>query len=272
MSATFFDLMKYASTGIASPSMTAYDKARALVAFGGGKMQTLTGIPPISFVSKTGKPLISWSMLGNGEQSGTPTPDAPIMPEFVGKKVGADWTIPISCGGQTTPVYLGQVQTVRRVKKLVLTGEETEWTYPSAGVARIALTSESVKTTGINNAPISTHYIGRFSDSNGSIRILSDATKLNIVDTVNATDSTTWTTYLADQYAAGTPVTIWYVLATPETGIVNEPLCKIGDYADELHSEDAGVTIPTAKGSNTLTVETDLQPSSMSVTGPIKPS
>ena len=64
-------------------------------------------------------------------------------------------------------------------------------------------------------------------------------------------------------------MTIWCVLATPETAIVNEPLAKIGDYADELHSEDTTVTIQTVSGSNTLTIDTTLQPSSVSITGNI---
>lgn len=72
--------------------------------------------------------------------------------------------------------------------------------------------------------------------------------------------------WIAAQYAAGNPVTVWYVLATPTTGIVNEPLCKIGTYADELHSADVGVSIPTVKGQNTLTVDTELQPSEMTIT------
>lgn len=41
---------------------------------------------------------------------------------------------------------------------------------------------------------------------------------------------------------------------------------KIGDYADELSSTDAAVTIPTAKGGNTLTVDTTIQPSEMTIT------
>lgn len=84
---TFFDLQKFAHTGIASPDMTAYDKARALATFGGGETQTLTGIPPLSFKSN-GKPLISWSMLGNGQQAGTPAPDSPIMPQGTGERTG----------------------------------------------------------------------------------------------------------------------------------------------------------------------------------------
>ena len=67
--------------------------------------------------------------------------------------------------------------------------------------------------------------------------------------------------YLAQQYAAGTPVTVWYVLSTEETAVVNEPLMKIGDYADTLSMEQAGVRIPTANGSTTLDVETTVKPS-----------
>jgi hypothetical protein len=78
--------------------------------------------------------------------------------------------------------------------------------------------------------------------------------------------------YLASEYQAGHPVMVWYVLSAPETAIVNEPLAKIGDYADELHSTDAAVTIPTVKGQNTLTVDTELQPSEVSITGNIKPT
>lgn len=76
--------------------------------------------------------------------------------------------------------------------------------------------------------------------------------------------------FLAAQYANGTPVTVWYVLATPETGIVNEPLMKIGEYADTISFAQAGVTIPTVAGANTLTINTTVQPSSMSITGKIR--
>jgi hypothetical protein len=67
--------------------------------------------------------------------------------------------------------------------------------------------------------------------------------------------------YLAAQYANGTPVTIYYVLATPQTAVVNEPLCKIGDYADTLTATKAGVSIPTNNGNTTIDVETAVKPS-----------
>jgi hypothetical protein len=358
MSANYYELLKYAATGIASPGMTAYDKMRALAMSGGGAIKTLTGVPPLSFRAN-GKPLISWSMLGNGQQTGTPTHDAPIMPTFCGVRTGNLWNeeypnisgtiryiplyvgsgsftlstttpyddgvanlfllsgnvstgastagngawlyhnvtaqsesgyitiafrhysgttspadcktmlnsgstalpyepygykIQISCAGQTTPVYLGQTQTVRRVKKLVLDGAEN-WRKSSDGNIYIALSPNR----GVPWARLlSTHFTSSQVQTNGNLLWFVNA---NVdFDTVEECKS-----YLSAQYAAGTPVTVWYVLAEPETEIINGPLAKIGDYADELSSTDAGVTIPTAKGQNTLTVETDLQPSEMTI-------
>jgi hypothetical protein len=47
-------------------------------------------------------------------------------------------------------------------------------------------------------------------------------------------------------------VTVWYVLATEETGIVNEPLRKIGDYADTIDSTQTSAQIPTTAGSTAI--------------------
>ena len=260
---SFFDLQKYAATGIAATDMSAYDKARALAAFGGGKTQTLTDVPPLSFKAN-GKPLLSWSMLGNGSQTGTPTPEDPIEPEFVGTLSGANWTIPITCAGQTSTVYLGEVPTVRQIKKLVLTGEENILDMGNSVYSiRVAHRARF--------APLCTHYVGKAAGgwntiANHEIITAGSSTAEYRVRDDEYQTLADFKAFLAQQYANGTPVTVWYVLANEQTGIVNEPLCKIGNYADELHSEDAGVTIPTVKGDNTLTVEGDLPPSSMTIT------
>lgn len=367
MMTSFYNLLKYAQTGITSPDMTYYDKLRASTLMG-GVVQTLTGQPPLSFKAD-GTPLISWSMKGNGSQTGTPTHDNPVMPEFVGVRtanlfdkstaqlgyrvsangvarqedtacsdfifvhgksflyasnksqgtnfyffkedktllsyvkdfsteipsdafyvrVNLDITavdtymlnlgstalpyepygykIPFTCAGQTTPVYLGQTQTVRKIRKLVLTGEEG-WTITSNGVLRIGLSGQLRP-----SMPLCTHYIGSNSTAWSSIPDKSVTVSISgyiaILDTTY-TAVADWKSYLAAQYAAGHPVTVWYVLAEAQTAIVNEPLAKIGDYADELSSTDAAVTIPTVKGANTLTVETELQPSEMTITGRIQ--
>ena len=168
------------------------------------------------------------------------------------------YKIPISSASTTTPVYLGEVETTRRVKKLVLTGEETGWTkntvtennayyraisgyYRYNGLCSHYAIVDSVRAeTGV--------FFG------GAINFL---TKLS--DEIDTVDK--WKSYLQQQYAAGTPVTIWYVLATDETAVVNEPLMKIGEYADEV----SNISIPVTAGGDTISVGTTVQPSEVTV-------
>ena len=394
MMTSYFNLLKYAATGIASPDMTYYDKMRASTLMGGA-VQTLTGQPPLTFKAD-GTPLISWSMKGNGQQTGTPSPDNIIMPELVGVRtanlfdissvktgkfvragnisesrplgeevinagydcsdyiavsaetqytvkypsfydaVGAGlvyfdtsknaissvslheqggdtysfttpancayvrlswyningdacmlnlgstalpyepfgWAEKITCAGQTTPIYLGEVPTVRRIRKLVLTGTEpeTELKMPVANVFYVKTEKQYSYESG---KCMCTHYVNHqvVNSEMTSGEIKQDTTSsfgqqagVIVIKDTSYSSLANFKSFLAAQYAAGTPVTVWYVLANEQTGIVNEPLCKIGTYADELHSEDAGVSIPTAKGQNVLTVETELQPSEMTIT------
>lgn len=184
------------------------------------------------------------------------------------------YKIPVSCSGVTTPIYLGQVQTLRRINKLVLTGGENWKFAPASSGYRFSVGVndgvQSDTTVGIKS--YCSHFkivgTGQTYTITNSYTISSDFAFVCRIDSSYTLES--FKQWLATQYAAGTPVTVWYILTTSTTGIVNEPLCKIGDYVDELHSADAGVTIPTTRGQNVLTVGTDLQPSSVSITGYIK--
>ena len=174
-----------------------------------------------------------------------------------------------------TPIYLGSCQSTRRIKKRVLTGDES-WTKSDIAFYTFiqnAITYGLRLTTlfcshyqciddgrSYNDTPNNSVYSGGIAGSGYSIYFKTDA-----YSNVDA-----WKQWLADQYAAGTPVTVWYVMSEPETGIVNEPLHKIGDYADTITMAQAGVTIPTIAGTNTLLVDTTVQPSSMSITGKIR--
>lgn len=176
------------------------------------------------------------------------------------------YKIPITNAGQTVPVYLGEVPTVRRVKKIAFDGTEG-WTENTSGEntfrARLVLSQANINSvagycshlpfvaTGISqDIPLAGCY-------NSAAFLRFDRTMVN-----NITD---FKSYLAAQYAAGTPVTVWYVLAEPETAVVNEPLAKIGNYADELFD---AAQIPTKRGPNTLTVGTTVQPSFASIIYP----
>lgn len=85
-----------------------------------------TGAVPVTFIAN-GQPLLDYLISGNTVQFGTPSPDSPIMPqgtgnlETSGEKAG-QYKIPILSAGQTAPIYLGEVDTTRNIRKLVLTG------------------------------------------------------------------------------------------------------------------------------------------------------
>ena len=179
------------------------------------------------------------------------------------------YKIPISSANTTTPVYLGEVETTRKIKKLVLTGEEIYikdsggeylyYIYKSIHMNQTyCFCSHLVHT---KNYP--KYEVGCFTYGNSSViylnfggDVMDEQPSGNTVDGIKE--------YIAAQYAAGTPVTIWYVLAEPKTGIVNEPLMKIGDYEDSLSVD---VELPLLQNTkNNIDVNTTLKPSSASFT------
>jgi hypothetical protein len=178
------------------------------------------------------------------------------------------YKIPISSANTTTPVYLGEVETTRKIKKLVLTGQE-DWQEGAAarGEYRFYLQmSDSIQSdTTVGVKSICTHFelasTGNTYNLNNSYTISVDQ-KLFVKKEAD-TRLAGFKQWLADQYANGTPVTVWYVLAEPETAVVNEPLMKIGTYADSISN---AASIPTVDGANTITVDTTVQPSEVSAT------
>lgn len=176
------------------------------------------------------------------------------------------YKLTFSSANTTTNIYLGEVETTRRIKKLVLTGKEN-WLTSNARFYLDTITPDYLR--GANNIlAICSHYSSHPQVStamnvpDGSISFsYATAQRLYCYDT-SITNVNDFKTYLQQQYAAGTPVCVWYVLATEETGIVNEPLRKIGDYADTV----SGITIPTITGKDTFDVLTTLKPSEVELT------
>ena len=170
------------------------------------------------------------------------------------------YKIPISSGSATTSIYLGEVPTTRNIKKMVLTGEES-WIDSTIGSQKryLVMLVDTAK-NGSTTSAYCTHYAYEYTTTGTGFSVGSAGTGIYFRDN-NYSSVTVWKTYLQQQYAAGTPVTVWYVLAEPETGIVNEPLRKIGDYADTVSMEQAQVQIPTNRGLTTIDVATTLKPS-----------
>lgn len=176
------------------------------------------------------------------------------------------YKIPILSNSTTTPIYLGEVETTRAIKKLVFDGTEN-WQAVS-GFFYLGSISPDYLRARDNITYVCTHYTVYpqtgfdVNVPNKNIALGSDASNQRVyVKDDDVADVTAFKAYLAAQYANGTPVTVWYVLATPETAVVNEPLMKIGGYADEV----SGITIPTIAGADSFDVLTTLKPSEVSL-------
>lgn len=177
------------------------------------------------------------------------------------------YKLDIKSGNTTTPVYLGQVQTTRKIRKLVLTGQEN-WTKNDAGNPSNYLYYQ----TGYlaNKTCVCSHLadMGTLSASKVGVFNGNNVLYLNFGSAImNAQPSGNTVEglkeYLAAQYANGTPVCVWYVLATETTGTLNEPLRKIGTYSDSVSGTNLSVT---AQSPTTIDVDTTLKPSEMDLT------
>lgn len=222
-----------------------------------------------------GTAITAYTIKGNTVQSGTPTPSNPVPVVGVGElettgEHSGEYKIPISNGQQTTNNNLGSTQTVRQIKKRVFDGTEN-WQGSDTSPTKNLTIEGYAKISGISCE--STHYNPANNvDSGDPIPYDSCCFYIGASNVVylkgNESSSYPKTiadfkAYLAQQYANGTPVTIWYVLATEETAAVNEPLMKIGTYADTLSNATA---IPTTEGANSITVDTAVQPSEFTAT------
>ena len=172
------------------------------------------------------------------------------------------YKIPILSGGTTTNVYMGEVQSTRQIKKLVLTGEEiiTQRSTPAHTFSMNYSTNHY--DGGVLRQGICSHFKGvQSADSmtNGDCYFGTTALSMRYDAADNETD---FKSYLQQQYSAGTPVCVWYVLETPTTSILNEPIRKIDTYSDIV----AAAAIPTTAGSQTFNVDTTLKPSSVELT------
>ena len=163
-------------------------------------------------------------------------------------------------------IYLGEVETTRRIGKLVLTGQEN-WIKNDIPAIRNVNAYYIIHSDYLANVKdgYCSHYnnITDLTESEG----IYFGTNINILTKLadNITTVADFRTYLAQQYANGTPVTIWYVLAIPETAVVNEPIRKIGNYADTVSYEQAQVSIPTLHGNTVVDVLTELKPSEIEI-------
>jgi hypothetical protein len=209
-------------------------------------------------------------------QDGTPTPENPIEVVSNGT-VQSDGTylVPRTAQFITTPIYIGSEPLhkigdyadyidfergviVRRIKKLILTGEEIITKAASNPVFTMQLGGSNTPFSENAVTTLSTHYqaqnnvagTGNVNDMKVCVRRGYGTMYIGDTRYDNTTD---FKSYLATQYEAGTPVTVWYVLAEPE----ETPLSDLNP-------------ITPLKGANTLSTNTTIQPSEIYLKGKIK--
>lgn len=162
------------------------------------------------------------------------------------------YKIPITSAGQTQNIILSEplrkigdyADTVdsegvvtRKIKKLVLNGTES-WNVTSVTGA----TRFNRYISGITDKRgLCSHYKW-LAQTGGTNHYYSSTNYLFIFSETLATEAD-FKSWLAAQYAAGTPVTVYYVLATPTTESVTAP------------------TIPTSSGFSNIEIGTSLAPS-----------
>lgn len=284
---TFYDLMKYAKTGIASADMSMYDKQKALAMFGGGggswPNTYVEGSLPLSFLSD-GRQISTWGLVGTMTQTETPTTSNPIYPSEVGDIVesgehAGSYAIPIMCGSTTFIAYLnepirgiGEFYTdaiskiaefsisgvSRRIRKIVLNGDEDFLRYTSTNPrAYLEITGATIEDGKVS--VMCSHYQARPNGSlttvvgypSGSIAWRTALNQLTIMDS-NIQSLDDFKSFLAQEYSNGTPVTVWYTAQQVQNEII--------DFPD----------IRPVNGLNQLVVGTTLQPQSALLYGGIK--
>ena len=141
----------------------------------------------------------------------------------------------------------------RRIKKLVLDGTEnwilsTGWKKTATSVFYAPL-NDIIHTSADNvifiysNAFVAATRNELYNgDSDMVARTGNEALTIRISDSI-ATTTADFKSYLAQQYAAGTPVTIWYVLATPTTETITVPSGLSGTEVGYLNQ--SGTPTPT---------------------------
>ena len=240
-----------------------YDKDGDIV-FEKGFTRETSGTVPLT-INGIGKDLKDWSITGNTVQNGTPTPENPVEVQGVGDYdsetgmykipvvTSADGTEPI-----TTPIYLdsplykignyadrlSKTEEVRVVKEFVLTGKENIDYNKLSGNSRF--TVKNAFQTADYHIGFCSHYKYEFVNANNTVYHTSNNTSsvIFIFDN-NYTSAADFKSYLAAQYAAGTPVTVWHVLAKPTTETFTAP------------------QIPTINGTTVIDVDMAVKPESI---------
>lgn len=202
------------------PTINFFDWLFAQSMGGGEQWQTYEGSLPATF-NANGDDMRQYQIYGNTGGVGEKADITGLSEPLCG------------IGTYTDSLDLSTGILTRRIKKLVLTGKEN-WINRS-GEPQNTFFMGTPDINAVNNCALCTHYSNQDSGSFANledkhllIRISMDRTKwyLGIRDSSFPSGFSSVSilkSYLAAQYSAETPVTVWYALAEPEVSTITVP-------------------------------------------------
>lgn len=236
---------------------------------------TYSGVPPLVFESN-GEVASAYSIEADMIYTGEPSKTTPNYPHEFGDLVqsgahSGQYAINIVLGETTKTIYLNEplrkfdtyVDTIlstgvttRKIAKLTFNGSEP-WGY-TAGMLKLPFDNQVFDKylRELELIGVCSHYEVRTNQASASLQngeltflVSSSGTNNMYIRDTDFSDADSFKTYLSQQYSAGTPVCVWYIMATEKSEIVS------------------GLpTLVPIKGSNTLIFDTDTQPTNCSIT------
>lgn len=248
MSASLYDLLRYAKTGIASPDLTAFDKGRALAMYGSSiPVSTVSGVPPISFQSD-GSALSAWTISGASGGVGDRTANL------------------FNAATALQNYYISDVDGVAKVaanndcSDYIEIKPETDYYITSIPSGRWGAWYDENKTFisgitiyGKKTSPAGAKYM--------RVTVNRNNNNTDFANTFMVVEGSAEPERYVP-YGYEIPITCG---GTTKTVYLDAPL----DTGDTVSMSDTGITVKPAKGSNTLSIGTEVQPSGVSVTGHI---
>lgn len=245
-----------------------------------GYEQYISGTPPLIFSDSVGKPLVNWSITGNTIQSGTPTPDNPVEVKGVGDydAVTGKYKIPVVSRGKNYLSSLLEIGTLSASEGLPVimytrlrTKDFTVLNHGTYTVEAIAHNGEDLYCFVFEYDTETETFIRRIPESWAKTPFtftIDSQRKIKFL--VSKTNGGTDKIYPSEIKFAGitngdTKTSTIY-LSSPL--MADDTLYSNGTV---LHSDGTAEKVdvpklPTLKGNCTISVDTEVKPSEMSVT------
>jgi hypothetical protein len=233
---------------------------------------TLSGTYTITMNNVVGKEIDGLIISGNSVQDGTPTTEAPIEIKSVGD-FDQEYLIKVSVNDVIKDIRLKEPlrkigtyfdtldykgkKITRVIKEIVLTGEETwEQVGVDANSARYYALPIGAYGSVVAHNGLCSHLERTTISSNNTLFGLNitnssgynDARILARPDLTKHPTLAVWIEFLKQQYANGTPVTVYYISTEPTEETIEIPKITLKD------------------GTNIVTIDTKVEPSETTIT------